>query len=96
MAEPKPVVTVDLPTTFVGLAKMLITMFGPQTFGAVLLFTVWLIIVDPILSRDTKDREEIRKILEEHRAMRGEMRELIGHLKVSAEILDSAILERSR
>ena len=96
MAEPKPAVTMEVPTTFVGLAKLLITMFGSQTFGAALLFTVWLIIVDPILSRDTKDREEIRQILEEHRAMRGEMRELLGHLKVSSEILDSVILEKLR
>ena len=83
----------EVPTTFVGLAKMLITMFGPQTFGAVLLFTVWLIIVDPILSRDTKDREEIRQILEESRVRRAEMVTMMNHLRLSVEILDSMIVD---
>ena len=83
----------EVPTTFVGLAKMLITMFGPQTFGAALLFTVWLIIVDPILSRDTKDREEIRQILEESRVRRAEMLTLVNHLKLSVEMLDRVIVD---
>ena len=93
MAEPKPAVTMEVPTTFVGLAKMLITMFGSQTFGAALLFTVWLIIVDPILSRDTKDREEIRQILEESRVRRAEMLTLVNHLKLSVEMLDRVIVD---
>jgi len=80
----------------VGLAKLMLQMFGSQTFGAALLFCVWLIIVDPILLRDTKDREEIRQILEESRAMRAEMTQLAHHLKLSAEMMDRIIVEKAK
>ena len=91
-----PTKIMEVPTTFIGLAKLMLQMFGSQTFGAVLLFTVWLIIVDPILSRDTKDREEIRQILEESRAMRAEMTQLVHHLKLSAEMMDRMIVEKAK
>ena len=96
MAEEQPEKTPKMPTSFLDLTKLLITMFGPQTFGVVLLITVWVIMVQPTLSHNSVQDKQMDVLSSDLKQARAELKELILHAKLTSELLDRILMKAER